>query len=72
MTYKAMYKCRLCGETFEDGATNSEGVATMTAIEISMNGVSRGRGNPLGEKETHCCPDGSIGYADFLGFKMEG
>lgn len=56
-TYKAMYKCRLCGEVFHPYGE----------LEIEMKPKEfYGFTN-----KTHYCEDGSAGMADFLGFKME-
>lgn len=68
-TYNAYYKCRLCGETFSYISTGQH-IAKKTAIEMSINGheTSEAQVNSLNE---HFCKDGSIGMADFLGWKVK-
>lgn len=71
--YKAMYKCRLCGETFQFAHTGNRNVALEEVVELSLSEHSY---KYKVQSETsihrylvHNCADGSIGYADFLGFK---
>lgn len=69
MTYEAMYKCRLCGETFT-GEQLPEGVGKETFSTV----IKKGRKfyyHAMPKSIIHDCPDGSIGNADFLGFKRE-
>lgn len=68
-TYNAYYKCRLCGETFSYISTGRS-IARKTAIEMTINGnkTSEASVNSLNE---HFCKDGSIGMADFLGWKLK-
>lgn len=71
MTYKAMYKCRMCGETFVDTTVENDLQATAITTMIALNGHHKFNYHTFTEKTIHNCPDGSIGYADFLGFKRE-
>lgn len=68
--YKAIYKCRLCGEKFEDGTTG-EAIAQAVNVAISVvgntNHVKCVRN--IYKNTTHYCKDGSFGFADFQGFK---
>lgn len=68
-TYYAYYKCRLCGESFGYVSTG-ESIAKKTMIEMTINGhvTSEPLVNSLSE---HFCKDGSIGMADFLGWKLK-
>lgn len=67
--YQAVYKCRLYGETFSCGKIHKENEAIKKIVRISII-------TPLFPHDngstTHGCKDGSLGFADFLGFrKME-
>ncbi|MCD7724305.1 MAG: hypothetical protein LUI12_01910 [Clostridiales bacterium] len=71
MTYQAIYKCRLCGE-ITCGAWEGE----RREAANSMNWLTNDRdysncytGN-IERMITHYCDDGSIGIADFQGFKV--
>jgi hypothetical protein len=35
MEYKAIYKCRLCGERYASGATRNKELALRTAVELT-------------------------------------
>lgn len=70
----AIYRCKLCGKSFEAGHTGP-GSAEMilTAFELgdrSLMKQIRGSGY-MHPTCTHYCSDGSFGLAEFLGFKME-
>lgn len=68
---RAVYKCRLCGKRYFDGETNRStaiafiaGLTTNEYFEIDEQlGISR--------TDIHNCEDGSLGFADFQGFKKE-
>ena len=72
-TYKATYKCRLCGEVYQSGATTGKEMAERCMVEL-VCGI---RGTvPLAPTmtETHGCGGnhaGSLGLADFQGWEME-
>ena len=36
-TYAFMYKCRLCGETFEESRTGNDGIAFGCTISAALN-----------------------------------
>lgn len=71
MQYNAVYKCRLCGETYTSWATGDKKVAEACMVELTM-GI---RGTvPLTPTltETHDCGGdhaGSLGLADFQGWE---
>lgn len=62
--YISIYKCRMCGETFTE--TNLDEIE-LKYVFHKMSDVCFGFKNTR-----HVCKDGSIGYADFVGFKKEG
>lgn len=71
---KAMYKCRLCGEVFHNGATTGKEIAEVCMVEMNA-GIYSGS-MPLAPRmtETHSCGGdhaGSLGLADFQGWKKE-
>ena len=69
MTYKAMFKCRLCGEVFTSGAvTGNKGLAVQAIVDMDLN-----RHTVIQAPhsiQTHFCENGDIGYADFIGWKV--
>jgi len=66
--YRAVYKCRLCGEVFENGRT---GIGHAVGIGVRLTREdSFGEGNLYGLRHiTHNCKDGSLGFADYQGFR---
>ena len=70
--YRAIYKCRLCGEEFEKEKVDYKR-AVAAVLYLGMFG------NELFDDPTtdisvcrmidHNCKDGSMGFADFLGFR---
>ena len=66
-TYRAMYKCRLCGKVFDGGKRTSFNVATMETAKMLT-----GYKSSLYMTEMHHCADGAIGVADFQGWMEEG
>lgn len=73
--YKATYKCRLCGTTFETCRTGNKNIPLECLIAIGLNEEARMSksilGGPVLEKTSHFCADGSIGLSDLIGFKAE-
>ncbi len=67
--YRALFRCRLCGETFSDTETGNREVALKAALFASMGRTSEPQAPAL--HEIHTCKNESIGIADFLGFKEE-
>ena len=72
--YRAIYKCRLCGEEFESGATTSTDVVIKNMLNATIGyEIKQWIGVPISEKSMHNCKDGSFGLAYFMGFrKTEG
>lgn len=68
---RAVYKCQLCGENFNDCKTGYD-IASILTIGITSNEYYTMKGQPTFHRTTiHNCEDGSIGFADFQGFKKE-
>lgn len=67
--YLAIYKCRLCGETFCAKEAGGRRAALNAAICASMGKLPEPNAPTL--NDIHSCEDGSIGIADFIGFKEE-
>lgn len=68
--YRAIYKCRLCGEEFVDGRTGKtisymsvNGLVLQESFKLKNCGIRVRRHN------IHNCLDGSFGFADFIGFR---
>lgn len=71
MVYKALYKCRLCGEVFHNGAETSEEKAELCMVGLHV-GVRCIVPKAPNMTETHPCGGdhaGSLGMADFLGWE---
>lgn len=68
--YREIYKCRLCGEKFEDGRTGRD-TAYMGCAVLAAKEHFKPEGCAIGvhRHNTHVCDDGSYGFADFVGFK---
>ncbi|MDE7242882.1 MAG: hypothetical protein K2O18_02745 [Oscillospiraceae bacterium] len=67
MEYRTIFKCRLCGETYEGGCTGNENVALRAVIFACMGKSSEPQAPTL--TEAHSCMNGDIGVADFQGFR---
>lgn len=68
--YRAIYKCRLCGEEFVSAATTSADIAIkhMLIVTVQYKPLEF-IGTPVTKISMHSCKDGSMGLADFLGFR---
>lgn len=70
---KAVYKCRLCGEVYEEGSTGENiAQAINVALAVSGNTLSIRCGRNIYKHANHYCKDGSFGFADFQGFRRVG
>lgn len=68
--YRAIYKCRLCGEEFVSAITGSADIAIKNmVIMIAECDLKQKILNPVTKLSMHGCKDGSMGLADFLGFR---
>lgn len=70
--YQAVYKCRLCGETHADSLVSED--EAEKCMEMFERGKTRykscsGRNDVYKYKGHYYCKDGSLGFADFQGFK---
>lgn len=73
MEHKAIYKCRLCGEVYENGVTTGTDLAMRTITELAIGLVCT---LPMAPRmtEVHACGGeyaGSMGLADFQGWKAK-
>ena len=73
MLYKAIYKCRLCGETYHNGTKTGEEIATACMAELNAGLVNTRPMAPARTETHHCGGDyaGSLGLADFHGWEAE-
>lgn len=65
--YMTKYKCRLCGKVFSASFINNK-------IINKFSNHNKGLKLRNGYKNKvlyHCCEDGSVGIADFVGFKND-
>lgn len=71
--YNGYYHCRLCGENFKACYTNSEERMWnyMLQLRNSMIKTEELERPFPGKNAIHCCNDGSVGLADFIGFRRE-
>lgn len=71
--YISVYRCRLCGEEYVEGGTDTGHVAMNGAIEAALigSGIEPGRmcENAPTLFSVHNCDGGSYGISEFLGFK---
>lgn len=68
--YRASYKCRLCGEEFVSATIRSADIVIKQMVRVTT-GIKPLEfiGNPIEKTSMHSCKDGSMGLADFLGFR---
>ena len=67
---KAIYKCRLCGKTYHNGSNTGYGIAEVCMVELHAGHCGTVPMAPA-MTETHRCEDGSLGIADFQGWKKQ-
>ena len=72
--YRVVYKCRLCGETDETstlGATRLKLLQLMYEVDTTGDAyLSPTDGLGVHKVSQHRCKDGSMGIADFIGFRF--
>ena len=64
------YKCRLCGLDYHSGAVTGATGKSRTHMMLVVAGLAKHAFAP--DRAPHDCADGSIGVADFQGFKLVG
>ena len=70
---RAIYKCRLCGEEFVSAITGSADIVIKNMVIMTAEcDVKQKILNPVTKLSMHSCKDGSMGLADFLGFRKVG
>ena len=73
--YRAIYKCRLCGEKYESGvAITSQQRIIGTVVLLNRKDTSYiSHGDAIGVTRTgvHFCKDRGVGLSDFCGFRTE-
>ncbi len=69
--YKAIYKCRLCGQGYSDGARTSEEIARLCMEQINVGITGLVAPAPTLTATHHCGGPfaGSLGLADFQGWR---
>ena len=68
--YRAIYKCRLCGEEFVSASTTNSNIAIKHMLNVTTGyEINEFMGATITELSMHSCKDGSMGLADFLGFR---
>lgn len=63
----ALFKCRLCGETYITSGTGDRKTAMKSAINAAIGKVTDPQAPEL--HDIHVCENGGIGIGDFIGFK---
>ena len=70
--YRAIYKCRMCGEEFGSAVTTSTDIAIKHMLIVTVQyKPPEYIGTSVTELSMHSCKDGSLGLADFIGFRKE-
>lgn len=69
--YRAIYKCRMCGEEFEDGRTGGGIAAYLSVCVLTIKENFNMEDFAIGvyRYKTHDCKDGSFGFSDFVGMR---
>ena len=68
--YKARYKCRLCGEIYEGGATTgNRDIAVKSMIKFVTGNDTMTQAPTL--YDIHFCKHSNIGIADFIGWQAK-
>lgn len=69
--YRAIYKCRMCGEIIPYSLISEKETDKCAVVfgkgKYKYNSIS-GR-NDIQKEIFHFCKDGSLGFADFIGFR---
>ena len=72
--YRAVYKCRLCGELDDSiGMSATMPIAFRMALDVICTGdarLSNIDGMGVQSENVHLCGDGNVGISDFIGFEL--
>lgn len=69
--YKQIYRCRLCGEIFQNGTgTNNKKLANEVTFQLAIMGKSK-ECQAGGLLDTHTCKNGMLAIGDFVGWEVE-
>lgn len=77
MIYRALYKCRLCGEIDDSLVTDNEILVVLTMATLCVGGSlpqSCGNSNVIQAPtlySIHICKDGNHGFSDFVGYRTD-
>lgn len=72
-TYRAMYRCRLCGKAFYNGAETGGPGALLHLTELIVSGKPANPNAPHLLMPHYCGkPFESMGLADFIGWDLVG
>lgn len=69
--HQAIYKCRLCGESFVFQPRNIDSKMAESYIDGYLRPLMSFNVE-MQKEEKHRCPDGGFGIADFQGFRKVG
>lgn len=71
--FKAIYKCRLCGEVYTSLIMNGKGAVIASAYRSleSLRGTLPAGVPFVAMNDLHICNDCSVGISDFAGWKHE-
>lgn len=69
--YRAVYKCRLCGEEYTGTRTMDVIIALQSTAALCNEEYFYPKGSGIGvhRYDCHYCKDGSYGLADFQGLR---
>lgn len=68
--YRSIFKCRLCGEIYEDGCIRGDHtLATRHMLATLTDLFPTSQAPEL--NDIHSCKDGSLGISDFQGLKLK-
>lgn len=70
--FKAIYKCRLCGEVYTSLIMNGKGAVIASAYRSLESLREIPAGDPFAAmNDLHICKDCSVGISVFVGWKRE-
>lgn len=69
MTYKPIYKCRMCGKEVTGMGFRQEKMMALMHDTMDAHNFDKNGKLLIGIYNGHYCADGSMGFADFQGFR---